>query len=321
MSVDSINPHKKIAVVSSFKSQGRCTNWRGWVQAFDSYFDEWVSYDICEMTIPDITEAIIKTAPDFLFVFLCDGLRCDMRRIKEGGTKIVYIFGDWVLDDRIPIAESVRYFDYMFLSNKDQIPTYKKLYGINSVHFLPTACYKYDGMFPYNGKYQGDITFVGLLDERENPLNIYKERMLIWDAVRKEYGARAKAYNTPAYPERNDTYDMLPEIYNSSQYVLSISAVQEGMKSYTSARLWSILNLCGLALVHRFDGMEEFGLEDMYNCVAFGNFEELRDKVAVLDSDYDKRMEIKMAGYVLGVKKHTGIERLKEVVRVINDLA
>jgi hypothetical protein len=318
MSLSDIDSSKRIAVVATFQTQGRCTNWRGWVQAMDHYFKEWASWDCILKNAKDMTKGILEYNPDIVLILLKDGLQMDLQAIKATGATLVFWFADYADDIAMPIPHAP-HIDYMILTNKDQMPIYREKFPGAKVSYLPMSCYKMEPhKIEYDMTLRGKIVFVGMLYDVKAHSGIHLWRSTLWHQLRKTHEDRLVNINEPCYPERNNIYDQLPKIYNSAQYCLNMDANLPGMDGYTSNRIWAILNMNGLCLTNSFKGMKQLGLEDSINCITFGGLDELVDKIKFYDEQPALRDTIRAKGYELGRTQHTHFNRIKEMFEVIN---
>jgi hypothetical protein len=314
--------NRRVAVLATTESQGRCTNWRGYSQALDEYFNEVKYYDLINMNWKGIGESLVEYSPDILFILHPDGLACNIPEVKDKTNCIVlFHYMDYNPDitqiklHDIPV-------DLMFLSNKEQIPEYEQEFGIRP-HYCPIACYEYEGEFPYNPEYADKIVFVGSVVEGDNKENIHYHRSEFYRALKDVYDDKLVNINEPVYPERNDIYDLLPEIYNSAKYCLSIDGwyPDRTFDGYTSNRIWAIMNFNGLPLVQEWKGMKDFGLVDGETCITFKPWDlhELCSKLRHYDVDVWDRNRIRSNALKTGRKLNTTRERLKVIMGVVND--
>jgi len=310
---------KKWAVIATFNTQGRCTNWRGWVQVMRRNFPgSWKHWDILERrNHHEIEQEILKYSPDHLLILLADGLKLNLSLIKTGKTKIIFYFADWTDRPEETVTQYTHCIDWMFLSNKDQIQTYKDLYRINNVNYLPMSCYKHSPIIPYNPDYSEKMIFVGNIIVGPNGDEIHGRRSKWWWDLKQTYGDSLVNINEPTYPKRNYIYDSLPAIYNSAKYSINMDAHRPQMDGYTSNRIWAILNFNGLCLTNYFKGMEDLGLRDSENCIVFNSPEEFRRKVSHYDDNPELREVIRQNGWELAVNMHTHQNRLEEILNVI----
>ena len=110
----------KVAVLGTFESQGRCTNWRGYSQALNARFSKVKYYDLINRNEKEITESMIAFNPDIIFCLLPAGLGIAGKvKVKCGCINILHYMDYNLKWKKLPIKN--KDIDYMFLSNKNQI--------------------------------------------------------------------------------------------------------------------------------------------------------------------------------------------------------
>lgn len=311
---------KKIAVLATLKTQGRCTNWRGWKQVLDAYKLNWRDWDYIQMgaDLQEIQRQVREWNPDIVLLLLNDFLRMDLKALKEAtGCLLIFFCGDYHLKPLI--TPNCEYLDYMFISNEDQVEWYEYTYKIKNVFYMPTACYLPDpGHIEYDDRYRNKMVFVGNILPLRQVTGLHAWRSILWSDLKRHYKDRLENINEMEYPARNDVYDQLPVIYSSSMYSLNLDARAPRMRGYTSNRIWAILNFGGLCVTNAFEGMESLGLIDGETCIVFRDVDDFKEKVQLYDNSPKARQAIRAAGRELGNARHTHFNRFEEMMDVIN---
>jgi len=320
MSEGHMDTQQRWAVLATFRTQARCTNWRGWEQAMEeSFHGRWKDWDLRDGTWPiAIEDQILDFNPTHILILLADGLELNLGRLKCKGAKLIYFFADyWDTFENLNTTLT-HHLDFMFLTNKDQIPKYQELLRIQEVHYVPMACYRHDGDFNKNPGATYDIIFVGNIYGNSGDNGIHGRRSDWWHQMKRIYGNRMSNINEPQYPARSIIYDLLPTIYSNSKYSLNMDAYKPAMRGYTSNRIWAILNFRGLCVTAEFNGMRELGLYDGENCIVFDSPAEFDEKIRFYDQRPELRDLIREKGYDLGRTKHTHQQRLEKMQEIMS---
>jgi hypothetical protein len=123
----------------------------------------------------------------------------------------------------------------------------------------------------------------------------------------------AKVLNARERSGRLAIEAMMPGLYRSSRYCLSMSPLARG---YTSVRTYSILACGGLLVLHRFPGADEI-FTDGEDCVMFDSVDDLVPRLAELDDDETERERIAANGRRLHATRHTVAHRVLSICRQV----
>lgn len=116
-------------------------------------------------------------------------------------------------------------------------------------------------------------------------------------------------------------HTMIKQEYESAVYLSARAAIsmsiRNDLRCYTSDRLFRILGSGGVALVERFAGMEDLGLNSE-NCIAWSGYDELLGAVRLACST--NLIHMRQAAVDLARTKHTWDVRIRELLGAANQL-
>lgn len=118
-------------------------------------------------------------------------------------------------------------------------------------------------------------------------------------------------------PGRLALEGLLPELYPSARYALSVSPLAPG---YTSVRTYSILACGGLMVLRRFPGADRL-FRDGQHAVLFDDAQEAIARLTELDSDDAARLRIAESGRALHAERHTVAHRVLSMARQMTGVA
>lgn len=316
--------NKKVAVLASFNNKTQCTNWKGYKIAFETRFKNFKHFDACEETPEKILNQVIEYKPDYYFILLYLGLKQDLKRLKDGcpNCKIILHYQDYNLRPEILALPASKYLDIMFLSNKDQIPKYKELLGLDKIFYMLSGCYVPTEQATINPEYKDKIIFIGRILNNPDLAHIHGYRSKFYHSIKQHLGDRLVNINESVFPARGNVYDRMPELYSSAQYSLSIDHWLPEIDGFTSNRIWTILILGGLPIIQRWKGMEDFGFIDKVNCFIFDPWDvkQFLDILKYADNlSEEERKIIRGRANKLGLERHTHHNRLESMMEIIGE--
>lgn len=278
--------------------------WDGQIRALEKLGYESLILDILDNSYQYIFKRIIDFEPDILWVAgrkTLDFLKKYSDFFIESKIKVIY----WMMDVRIPKRINFKgIIDYMFLSNKGQIPLYKKRYNIDKIFYMPQFITPQILHRNKNIREEYEIGFVGGLDFSK----YHKKRTQIIIYLMKFFNVKIV----------NNLYNNLPEFLSQCKIIFGGAPDLDHLELYTSNRLYVALS-CGCCYItNYFNGIEKLA-ENEKKIIWYRNKNELVDLIKKYLSNKEQRFKIKKNAEELARLKHNYLIRIQNIIDIINN--
>jgi len=304
-----MNRKPKIAWIGAFNLEKECPHWQGIEQACYVLDIPALYCDIRTQGAQVILDNIRTFNPDLTIFCLLDcfdkPLASRIRDYIGKDSKVAF----WYVDLKLmPEKDLTGILDYFFLSHK-RFDLYEDRYKIKkeNMFFIQQACVKYKKEdLKFDSGLSHRLLFIG------NSLNKRRNEVL-----RKinEYN-QVKIIDGGVWEKKRRIYNAMPTMYNSSDYVLSVSAVND-WPYYSSNRLYCILNMNGLAIVEYFRGCAEIFMNRQH-VIYFHEPEEVKGKIEYYNKNRIEANKIREQGFRYAQANHTYINRISEILKVLS---
>lgn len=242
---------------------------------------------------PEILLIAGKTAIDFLKKF------ANFFRFSK--IKVVY----WLWDVRIPIKFNFKnIIDYMFISSKGEIPLYKKSYNIDKIYFMPTPVVPQILHRNKKIKEEFEIGFSGILDYTM----YHKKRTQVIKLLNKHFNVKIF----------KNIYNNLPEFYSKCKIIFGGAPDLKNLELYSSNRMYIALSCGSCYITNYFKGLEKLA-ENEKNILWYHNIDELIHLIKKYLANKNLRFKIKEKAEELAKLKHNYIDRIKNLIDIINN--
>jgi len=289
-----------------------CPHWRGIKEALTEMGQRFVYLDLRHD--PWFGEKVVEYNPDLVICGLDDIFYSSrqMRQIrgKLPHTKVVVWYGDYRDDEISYVHESrcIGLIDAIFVSNNGQAEFFRRKFGVRA-RFLPLACYKIKKRY-INPRLRYRNVFIGETARREG---LWGQRVKLISEISKQ--EKVTIINSTKEKKRAAIYELMPEIYGSSDFSLDIAHFWH-IPGYTSNRSWIIPMCSGLSLAKRFPGCEDF-YKDRVHKLYFDTAEEAIELIKYYTKHKDKADKIRKAGHKHTLENHTYEHRLKQMFKIL----
>lgn len=248
----------------------------------------------------------------------------------RGASPGVYIV-NWDADTHYPMlpfhAEIARQCDLQLTISPDLFPWYMK-HGVYQIGYWPISVeqefidiHRHEH-FQESGGW--DVLFLGSLygegqfpeadTRRESVLALHRAKDI-------NLGLFGLGWNKVGLNTRKSLEDFVgnPLRYCKAKMALSVSQTKD-LWGYTSDRCYNILATGCPILIQKFNGMEEHGLVDGVNCIAWTTLPEMLAKARYYKEHPGQREDLGRAGKKLLLTRHTWKHRIHGLFQLIAEL-
>ena len=294
------------------------THWLGHVEAFKKLGHDFTYWHYDKNYIEEMLNKIKDINPDIVILGISDVFKGDFLEKLRPLTKakIVWWYCDFTdyenFGDKDVIRRPVdKLIDYIFITNREQIPFYQNKLNIDKVYYLPQACLKREKIEELVSQYKNKLVFVGQVDYG----GIRTERVDLLNYIRKNH-PELKLYPNSDLTKKQ-SYGVHHLFYPSVEITLGHSWHNDA-DMYTSNRLFIVLGNGGFYLCNRFKNMEEmWGIGKHLD--VFDNKEEAVEKIKYYQSHPKEREEIRKCGFEYVQKYHNYTIRLQNLLDIVNE--
>jgi len=238
--------------------------------------------------------------------------KCDLFLFHKGGMpqeqlldvlqtmtckKAMWYF-DKVWGDRLIWMDSVvPFIDYAFLTDESWV----KRHNLKNTYVVRQGIGNENASLgKYNEKYANEIAFLG---------SVYGQRKPFVEALMMVYGDK--------FCVRNDIFGRkLYDFCASTKIIVAPKFPQDDF--YWSSRVYMILGSGGFLIHPKLYGLQE-EFEDGKHLVMYNSGKELGDKINYYLKHPKERKKIQMAGYQHCIKNYTYLDRVKLMMKIINE--
>ena len=196
--------------------------------------------------------------------------------------------------DLAPRLKLARFFDHVFLYHHNYMHYFKE-HSQEHVHWLPYAC-DLKLFRPLDVKQQIDVAFIGQLIPGTR-------RQTILSHLSKRYKMNEQRF----YRQEE-----IPEIYSQSKIVLNLPLADD-----LNFRTFEAMSCGTMLLTQRISNGQEILFKEGQHFVAFGDEQELYDKVDYYFSSPKERNAIAAAGLAEIQKRHSLEHRITKILDVV----
>lgn len=265
-----------------------------------------VRVDIRNISNYALTEQIVKGSKECDLVLFASGIlalsledfgwACGQVKVP----KILYT-NDWIFltEERKRVyLEKFPYVDLLITSDFEE-------YGIKQVR-IPMACLP---SYDFAPTFSNDLVFVGAVHYAE-------ERKKFLDRIRDYFLVRLDIYGfcgnkDPVYGEK------LEKVLQSYKIALGHNCISR--RGYWSSRNYIVPGYGGFLLTPYVEGLEE-EFEDKKHVVWWKDVEECIDLIKYYLKNEDEREKIRKEGYEFTQRVHSWDSRIKEFIRVFEEI-
>ena len=290
-------------------------HWDGQIRAFyDLGFKKNQYLDLKTENFVSLKKKILKYDPNILWVRLEEYLpflEYIHKDIKERDIIVVYWYVDMFEPKYLPHLGEI--IDFVFLTNAQHIPLYKKNYNVEKVFYMPQACTP-SFMNYHDLKEIYDIGFAGKRDILSRPKDLrgqkfyydHNSRTILLHKLAQKFNVK--------YIERE--YNDISEFYSQCKFAFGGTPHLADFDLYTSNRFF-IAGGCGAVnLTSYFKGIEKL-VENEKHVLWFKNENELYSIIEKYIDNKKERFKIRKNALELFHKKHTYVNRIQNMLDII----
>lgn len=292
-------------------------HWDGQVRAFDylGYIKN-LYLDLRNENFFSLKKKIFNYNPKILWVGLEEYLpflEYIKNDIKERDITVIYWYEDMFEPKYLPHLGEI--IDFIFLTNAQHIPLYKKNYNVEKVFYMPQACTP-PFMNYHHLKEIYDIGFAGKRDILFRPKDL-RDQKFYYDHNSRTILLHklAHKYNVKYV---DGEYNDISEFYSCCKFVFGGTPHLANFDLYISNRFF-IAGGCGAVhLTSYFKGVEKL-VENEKHVLWFKNETEMHTLIDKYINNKKERTKIRENAIDLFHKKHTYINRVQNMLDIINE--
>jgi len=288
-----------------------CPHWRGAREALREMGHRFVFLDM--RYDYKFADKVVEYKPDLIIYGLYDIIDNEKDRItiarKLPNAKKVLWYGDY-RDDEVSDIKRVdceNSLDKIFVSNNGQNDFFKEKLRVDT-HFLPLSCYKVKKRKVVPSLNYKTV-FIGSHKNRDG---LWGQRYKLLEKINNKQ--KITFIDSNQYKMRSAIYELMPEIYGSSDFSLDVSHFWH-IKGYTSNRGWIIPMCYGAALTKRFPDCEKLYPEGTK--IYFDTPEEAIEKIRYYKNNKSKLEKIRESGHKYTLEHHTYAHRFKQMFKLL----